>query len=103
MTTTPPRLPPQLRAYLSPPDLADVWTAARARLERNGLRIAGALTVDLDAAAAEHLSGLLSRPMEPGAGRRVKMADLDTALRRSAAGLGLISVLEILDGRPLTD
>ncbi len=101
MTGTP--LPPQLRAYLSIPALAPMWAAARTRLERNGLHTIGELTVDLDDTAADRLSGLLGRPLEPGTGRRVKLADLDAALRRSAAGQGLISILEILDGRALTD
>ncbi|OLE28242.1 MAG: TIGR02679 family protein [Catenulispora sp. 13_1_20CM_3_70_7] len=96
-------LPPQLRAYLSTPALAQVWAAARTRLERNGLQLTGALTLDLDDVAAERLSGLLGRPVEPGTGRRVKLAELDSALRRSAAGQGLITVLELLDGRPLID
>ncbi|WP_205863231.1 TIGR02679 family protein [Planosporangium thailandense] len=61
------------------------------------------LTLDLNEAAAEHLSGLLGRPLEPGAARRVKLAELDIALRRSAAGQGLVSVLEILDERPVID
>jgi uncharacterized protein (TIGR02679 family) len=67
------------------------------------LHIVGTLTLDLDGAAADRLSGLLGRPLEPGTGRRIKLAELDTALRHSAAGQGLISILEILDGRPLTD
>ena len=96
-------LPPQLRGYLSAPALAQVWEATRTRLERNGLQVAGTLTFDLDEVAADRLSGLLGRPLEPGTGRRVKLAELDTALRRSAAGQGLVSVLEILDGRPVTD
>ena len=86
-------LPQQLRGYLSAPALAQVWAAARTRLERNGLVVAGTLTLDLDDAAAERLSGLLGRPVEPGTGRRVKLAELDSALRRSAAGQGLITVL----------
>jgi uncharacterized protein (TIGR02679 family) len=96
-------LPQQLRGYLSTPALAQVWAAARTRLERNGLVVAGTLTLDLDDAAAERLSGLLGRPVEPGTGRRIKLAELDSALRRSAAGQGLITVLELLDGRPLID
>jgi uncharacterized protein (TIGR02679 family) len=103
MTGSAAPLPPRLRAYLSTPDLAVVWAAARTRLERNGLHITGTLTLDLDGAATDRLSGLLGRPLEPGTGRRVKLAELDAALRRSAAGHGLISILEILDGRPVTD
>jgi uncharacterized protein (TIGR02679 family) len=103
MTGTPPMLPPQLRAYLSAAGLTPVWAAVRTRLERNGRQATGVLTVDLDEVAADRLSGLLTRPIEPGAGRRVRLADVDAALRRSAAGRGLVSVLEILDGRPVID
>jgi len=101
MTGTP--LPAELRAYLSTPALTPVWAAARTRLERNGLQATGELTLDLDDTAADRLSGLLGRPLQSGTGRRVKLADLDAALRRSAAGQGLISILEILDGRALTN
>ncbi|MGI5243267.1 TIGR02679 family protein [Dactylosporangium sp. CA-139066] len=103
MTGHTPPLPPHLRAYLASPELAAVWSAARARLERNGLRITGSLPVDLDDAAADRLSGLLGRPLQPGVGRPVKLADLDEALRRSAAQLGLVSALQVIHGRPLTD
>jgi uncharacterized protein (TIGR02679 family) len=96
-------LPQQLRAYLSTPALAQVWAGARTRLERNGLVASGTVTLNFDDTAAERLSGLLGRPVEPGTGRRVKLAELDSALRRSAAGQGLITVLELLDGRPLID
>ncbi len=74
---------------------------SRTRLERNGLRVAGTVTLNLDDAAAERLSGLFGRPVEPGTARRVKLAEMDGALRRSAAGQGLITVLELLDERPL--
>ncbi len=102
-TGAPQPLPARLRAYLSSPDLAAVWNAARIRLERNGLVVTGTLTLDIDDTAADRLSGLLGRSLPPGPGRRLKLTELDAALRRSAAGQGLISVLESLDGRPLTD
>ncbi len=98
-----PPLPPGLRAYLTGPELAGVWSTARARLERNGLQITGMISVDLDDAAADRLSGLLSRPLQTGPGRPVKLADLDEALRRSVAQLGLVSALQIIHGRPMTD
>jgi uncharacterized protein (TIGR02679 family) len=103
MTGTPSSLPKRLHAYLSVPDLTEVWQALRARLERNGLQVTGTLVVDLSEVAADRLSGLLSRSISPGPGRRLKLAELDTALRHSAAGQGLISVLEVLSGQPLTD
>ena len=96
-------LPPSLRTYLSVPSLGPVWAAARVRLERNGLQPTGTITAVVDDLAADQLSGLLGRPIAAGAGCRVKLAELDTALRRSKGGRGLVSVLEILDGRPVTD
>jgi uncharacterized protein (TIGR02679 family) len=103
MTGTPPALPPHLRDYLSAPALSPVWAAARSRLERNGLNLTGTITVDLDAVAADQLSGLLGRTLEPGPARRVRLVEFDAALRRSAAARGLISILELLDGRPVTN
>jgi hypothetical protein len=96
-------LPPELREYLATPHLAPVWKAVRARLERNSLRPTGTVTVDLDEIAADRLSGLLGRIVAAGAGRRIKLTDLDAALRGSDGGRGLVSVVEILDGRPVLD
>jgi uncharacterized protein (TIGR02679 family) len=103
MTGTDSPLPPQLRSYLAVPSLSELWAAVRARLERNGRQITGGVAVDLDEIAADHLSGLLGRSVERGASRHIKLADLDMALRRSAAGQGLISIVELLDGRPIAD
>lgn len=96
-------IPPRLRSYLSAPELGDLWSAARNRLERNGLQISGTLTLDLDDAAADRLSGLLGRSLPAGPNRTLRLAELDDALRRSAAAQGLVSVLESLSGRPLHD
>ena len=103
MTGTDRALPPALQAYLSAPSLAPLWSAARARLERNGLQPIGTITADLDHSAAEHLSGLVGAPITPGTGRRVRLVDLDDALRRSSGGRGLVCVLETLDGRALVN
>lgn len=105
MTNEPPpedpeRLPGQMRTYLTHPSLLPLWTAARKRLESNGVRAAGALRADLDEVGTDHLAGLLGRRVRPDA--TIKLADLDTALRKSAAGMGLISVLTELTG-PLHD
>jgi uncharacterized protein (TIGR02679 family) len=96
-------LPPALHAYLSAPSLAPVWSGARSRLERNGLQPTGTIRADLDHSAAEQLSGLVGEAITPGAGRRISVAELDKALRRSGAGRGLVSVLELLDGRAVVD
>lgn len=99
-TDDPGRLPDQMRTYLTHSSLLPLWTAARKRLESNGVRTAGALRVDLDEAGTGYLAGLLGRRVRPGA--TIKLADLDTALRTSAAGVGLVSVLTELGG-PLHD
>lgn len=95
--------PAQLRAYLAAPSLAPVWAAARSRLERNGLQPTGTIMADLDQNAAEQLSGLVGRTVAAGTGRRIRLAELDEALRRSSGGRGLIGVLEILDGRTVVN
>lgn len=96
----PDRLPDQMRTYLTHPSLLPLWAAARKRLESNGVRVAGALRADLDQAGTDQLAGLLGRRVRPGA--TIKLDDLDTALRASAAGAGLVSVLNALGG-PLHD
>jgi uncharacterized protein (TIGR02679 family) len=101
--TSQPALPAQLHAYLSAPALAPLWTATRIRLERNGLQVTGAVTIDVDQVAADHLSGLLGHRVQSGPGRRFRLVELDAALRQSAGDRGLISTLEVLSGLPLND
>lgn len=103
MTGTDRALPPALHAYLSAASLAPLWRAVRTRLEGNGLEPTGTITAHLDHSAAEQLSGLVGETIAPGAGRKVRLADLDDALRRSSGGRGLVAVLEILDGRALVN
>lgn len=95
-------LPGGIRDYLADGSLAGLWAQARARLERNDLTVGGTLTLSVDPVAADRLSGLLGRVV-PAGRARLRLAELDVALRSSAAGQGLISVLEALDGRPLTN
>lgn len=97
---TDPALPPATRDYLLHPDLAPLWDAVRGRLERNGIQVTGTVTVTLEEQGADHLSGLLGRRVTNPA--RVRLADVDTALRRSAAAAGLVTVIEALSG-PLVD
>ncbi|WP_265333840.1 TIGR02679 domain-containing protein [Nocardioides sp. Kera G14] len=97
-----PRLGPDLWAFLTDPCLAPLWEEVRKRLERNRLRAAGVVSVDLDDAGADRLSGLLGRNTRPGR-VRVRLADLDRALRGSAAAAGLVAVVSDLVGRPLVD
>ncbi|WP_328433563.1 TIGR02679 family protein [Streptomyces sp. NBC_00425] len=89
-------------AFLTRPGLTRLWTAARTRLERNGLRPAGTIRLEhLDAPEREALSLLLSRSIT-GPTTTIRLPDLDTRLRTSAVGRGLASTLEEL-GPPLTD
>lgn len=97
---TVPALPPATRDYLLHPDLAALWDAVRGRLERNGIQVTGTVTVTLDEQGADYLSGLLGRRVTSPT--RVRLADVDAALRRSAAAAGLVTVIEALSG-PLVD
>jgi uncharacterized protein (TIGR02679 family) len=56
--------------------------------------------VQLDDVAADRLAGLLSRPVATGLAR-VHLADLDAALRASAAERGLVPAVADLTGAPL--
>ncbi|WP_440219890.1 TIGR02679 family protein [Dietzia sp. MNB45] len=93
-------LPPATRDYLLHPGLAPLWDVVRGRLERNGIQVTGTVTVPLDEHGADHLGGLLGRRVTSPA--RVRLADADAALRRSAAAAGLVTVIEALSG-PLVD
>lgn len=97
---TGPALPPATRDYLLHPDMAPLWDAVRGRLERNGIQVTGTVTVTLDEQGVDHLSGLLGRRVTSPA--RIRLADVDAALRRSAAAAGLVTVIEALNG-PLLD
>ncbi|WDV56014.1 TIGR02679 family protein [Streptomyces coeruleorubidus] len=89
-------------AFLTRPSLTRLWTAARTRLERNGLQPAGTIRLQhLDAQEREALSLLLARPITGGTAT-IRLPDLDTRLRASAVGQGLASTLEEM-GPPLTD
>ncbi|MEW1722342.1 TIGR02679 family protein [Streptomyces sp. NPDC093109] len=95
-------LPAETRAWLAGPGLARFLDAARARLERNGLRATG--TLRLTAPVPEErtaLSQLAGRALT-GADITVSLPALDARLRASAAGLGLVDTLRAL-GPPLTD
>jgi len=60
-----------------------MWAAARAKLERGELKVSGTLTLAIDDAGADHLSGLLGAPVRRGAAGtiRLPLARLDGALR----------------------
>lgn len=97
-----PSLDPETLAFLSRPGLSRLWAAARARLERGGLRPTGTIRLQhLDPQEREALSLLLAKPLT-GPSATIRLPDLDTRLRDSAVGRGLAATLTAL-GPPLTD
>ncbi|MFI9323533.1 TIGR02679 family protein [Kitasatospora aureofaciens] len=95
-------LPPQAREFLAQPDLSRMWTAVHHRLERNGLQPDGSVRLaGCSVAEREALSLLLGRRIATGTAT-IRLADLDSRLRASAAGCGLITAVEQL-GLSLTD
>ncbi|WP_329227202.1 TIGR02679 family protein [Streptomyces canus] len=89
-------------AFLTRPGLARLWTAARTRLERNGLQPNGTIRLQrLTAQEREDLSLLLAKPLSTAAAS-IRLSDLDARLRTSAVGRGLAQTLAAL-GPALTD
>ncbi|MFC5932094.1 DUF2399 domain-containing protein [Cryobacterium melibiosiphilum] len=95
-------IPERLLGYLSASSLTAFWVVIRKRLESNGLSASGAVTVEVNADGADRLDGLLVQQVDPGR-TRVKLDDLDAALRRSAASANLAAVTAAMTGSPLTD
>lgn len=93
-------IPAGLREYLAAAPLLPLWASVRERLERNGHAVQGSVVVPLDDDGADRLAGLLGRPVGAGAAR-VRLAELDAALRASAAGRGLLAVVAELTGGAL--
>ncbi|MGW4727730.1 TIGR02679 family protein [Streptomyces shenzhenensis] len=95
-------LPPATRDWLAGPGLIRLWSAARRRLEGNGVQSTGSLRLTaVSAQERNDLSLLLGKPLT-GTAVTVRLDALDERLRTSAAGLGLREVLEEL-GPPLAD
>jgi uncharacterized protein (TIGR02679 family) len=97
--------PAALRALWGGPELAPLWAAARRRLERNG-RVPGGRPVvlrDPPLATRDRVAALLGELRRPAGDVPVSLARLDATLRSSRFGLGLVEVLEALDGRPVRD
>src|SRR5437763_642868 len=94
-----------LRALWGGAELARLWGAARRRLERNGRMLAGRPVVvrDPPTATRDRVAALLGELRRPDGDLRVSLTRLDGALRASRFGLGLLDVLEALDGRPVGD
>jgi uncharacterized protein (TIGR02679 family) len=94
-------IPSGALAYLQSPPLSVLWTSAHTRLTRNGRVARGRLTLTcLDTVQREALSQLLACVV--GATHAVDLSVLDRQLRDSAAGTGLIGVLEAVVG-PVPD
>lgn len=91
------KIPEATFTYLTHPSLSPLWVRVRTRVERNGLKAVGTVEVVLDEVGAEMLSGLVGKRFDLVA--RVRLDELDSALRRSAAAAGLISVLSSLHGQ----
>ena len=89
---------------LERPVYQPLWQAARRRVESNGLSLDGA-PLTLNALTAEELNaiaGLLGVHRPGGSSIRVPLGLLDSALRSSVVGQGLLDVLSTLGG-PLVD
>jgi len=86
-------------------ELAPLWEAARRRLERNGRVLGGRPVVVRDPSTdtRDRVAALLGELRRPAGDLHVSLARLDGALRASRFGLGLLDVLEALDGRPVGD
>jgi uncharacterized protein (TIGR02679 family) len=95
-------LPSALHDHLAAPSLSGMWAVLRERLERTGHAIGGTIAIELDDDGADRLGGLLGRSLQRGT-VRVRLGDLDAALRSSAAERGLVAVVAELTGGALRD
>ncbi|MEU0553240.1 TIGR02679 family protein [Dactylosporangium sp. NPDC006015] len=94
-------IPPTTLQWLRSPSLTPLWTSLRGRLQRNGRRAEGRLTVHCGSPQDRDAIGqLLGRAV--GASVAVDLAALDRLLRSSAAGTGLVEVVEAVTG-PIPD
>lgn len=94
----------ELLAYLSRPNLARLWAATRAKLERLG-RIGGeailADSTDAERLAIANLLGLKALPRGPGGTVKVPLVALDAALCASRFAVDLPAAMALLG--PLRD
>lgn len=80
-----------------------LWTAARARLERNGIAISNRpVKVDVVGESRRAIAGLTGRSPAGSEPLAIRLDRLDDALRSGAAAIGLVELLEGIDG-PLVD
>jgi len=81
-----------------------MWDRTHALVERRGREFASAvITLSTPSDAERHaISGLFGRARAAGASLRIRLVDLDAALRGGPLSLGLIDTLALL-GRPVRD
>jgi uncharacterized protein (TIGR02679 family) len=89
---------------LERPAYAPLWSAARRRLESNGMSLEGAplQLKDLTPDEADAIAGLLGVPRPTDGSIRVSLTRLDTCLRCSVLAQGLLEVLANMAG-PVVD
>jgi len=92
----------ELLAYLSRPELARLWAAARGRLERLGRTGGEAILAEANDAERQAIANLLGLRALPRGAVKVRLAALDAALRGSRFAVDLPAALELLLG-PLRD
>jgi len=97
----PPDLRERVRALVADRGYLDLLAAVRARMEAHG-EAASVTLADLDDGARRALADLLGARDVPGARVRVRLRDLDAALRTSRVAAGLVEVVEAAGG-PLLD
>ncbi|WP_127500445.1 TIGR02679 family protein [Actinoplanes solisilvae] len=94
-------IPSSALSYLQSPALRVLWAAAHRRLSGNGRVATGRLTLTgLDLAQRDALGQLLARVV--GDSPTVDLSQLDRRLRATAAGTGLLGVVEAVIG-PIPD
>jgi uncharacterized protein (TIGR02679 family) len=94
-------IPSDTLAYLKSPALRPLWASAHTRLAGNGHAARGRLTLTgLDQPQRDALGRLLDRVV--GANHTVDLFQLDQQLRNTAAGTGLVGVVEAVIG-PIPD
>lgn len=98
-----PRSVDEARRRLEDPLYRGLWDAARARLERTGLVISNRpIKVDVSGDARAAIAGIVGQSPAGAQPLSIRLDRLDAALSAGAAALGLLDLLERMDG-PLVD
>jgi len=87
-----------IRRLLAGPAYREILAAARERLEAAGERARAVTLTELGPEARAALAGLLGWAAVPPGDIRLRLDELDAALRASAVGASLREVLEVLGG-----